>query len=155
MLRRPALLLLVASGALAAATACSAGASYADRVAGIEVPPITSSLGTFVGLAAGPLPGRWRVQIAHEPLRTGATVAITGGTFTMHPVGAAEIAAPVTGGSVAVVSPGAGCTDQRYAVSATLSVGSFAGTLVHHRHALLGRCVIYAATISGRATLTP
>ncbi len=155
MLRRVLLAGLVLSGLLAPASSLSAATTYADRVTGVEVPPITSTLGTFVGAAAGRLPGRWRVQITHQPLRSGPSVAITGGNFTMHPIGRKKFTSSVTGGTVTVVKPGTGCTDQVYTVHATLKVGSFTGRLTHHRHTMLGRCVIYAATITGRAILAP
>lgn len=147
------LLVLVAAAvvATAAAGAAFARTAYDDRVVGVEVPPISPSLGTFVGLAAGELPGRFRVQIAHEPLAGGRPVAITGGTFSLR-TWSRTLSGAVTGGSVSVVSPGARCADQVYAVSAQLSSGSFSGRLTHHRRSLLGRCVVYAATISGSAT---
>jgi hypothetical protein len=145
---------LVASVFAPAAGGAPAAVGYTDRIAGVEVPPITSTLGTFVGGAVGSLPGRWRVQIAHRPLRAGSTVAITGGSFTMRPLERATLTASVTGGSVTLVSAGERCTDQAYAVDANLTLGTFTGTLVHHRRTFLGRCVVYAATISGRATLT-
>lgn len=155
-------LLVVAATAFAlliAASRASASSSYPDGVTGIEVLPITSTLGTFTGVAVGPLPGRWRVQIAHQPLRTGPSVAITGGSFIMHTLDLrtldrGTVTGVVTGGSVTVVNPGARCTDQVYTVDAALTVGRFTGTLTHHRRVILGRCVIYAATITGRATLT-
>jgi hypothetical protein len=56
---------------------------------------------------------------------------------------------------VSVVKPGANCTTQVYAVHVLLAAGTFAGTLMHHRRSLFGRCVIYAATIDGRAVLQP
>ena len=34
-----------------------------------------------------------------------------------------------------------------------LTAGSFDGTLMHHRRSLFGRCLIYAASISGHAVL--
>lgn len=148
-------LLFVATLAVLApvsASVASACTSYGDRIVGTEVLPISSTLGTFVGVARGELPGQWRVQIAHQPLASGSTVAITGGTFTMHTLDR-KLAGTVTGGSVAVVNPGARCTNQTYTVDAISTVGHFLGTLTHHRRAILGRCIIYAATISGSTTL--
>jgi hypothetical protein len=74
--------------------------------------------------------------------------------FSLRGLNGRRFAGPVTGGSVAVLDRGPGCSDQVYRVRARLSVGRFDGTLVHHRHSLLGHCLIYAATISGRTTLT-
>lgn len=135
------------------AASASAAASYRDRVAGAELPPITSTLGTFAGVAVGALPGGWRVQISHERLRPAGSVAITGGTFSMQTLKHGTLHATVTGGSVAVVDDGGGCRNQVFAVRAELSDGTFTGTLTHHRRSLFGRCLIYAATISGHAVL--
>jgi hypothetical protein len=126
---------------------------YRDRVAGAEFPPITSTLGTFGGVAVGVMPGAWRVQISHQPLRAAGSVAITAGTFSMQTLSHGTLNATVTGGSVSVVDNGGGCRNQRFAVRAELSDGTFIGTLTHHRRSILGRCVIYAAMITGRATL--
>jgi hypothetical protein len=38
-------------------------------------------------------------------------------------------------------------------VHVQLPSGTFDGTLLHHRRSLFGRCLIYAATISGHAAL--
>jgi hypothetical protein len=69
--------LLVAPGALATT-------AYTDTLTGTEIVPITSTLGTFVGVATGQLPAAWRVQITHEPLATGPSVLITGGTLSLR-----------------------------------------------------------------------
>lgn len=140
---------------LATASAPSAATTYTDNVVGAEFPPITSTLGTFRGVATGGLPGVWKVTIRHQPLSALAVVRITGGTFKMRTLSGKAIVSSVTAGSVGATSPGAGCTNQSYAIKAVLSVGSFQGTLVHHRRSVLGHCLIYAATITGRASLTP
>jgi len=139
--------------ALALSGVAVAGATYDVSVVGTEVPPISSTLGTFVGAAHGGLVGAWRIQIAHEPLRTGPTVAITGGAFSMRLDNGSRLSSPVVGGSVTVSNPGAYCRNQVYAVSVQLRSGSFAGTLTHRRRSVFGRCVVYAATIGGRASL--
>ncbi|HEU5362080.1 MAG TPA: hypothetical protein VFU56_02005 [Gaiellaceae bacterium] len=151
---RIAAVLAAVALACAGATAAS-GASRTDfGVVGTEVPPISSSLGTFVGAAHGPI-GGWGIQIRHEPLRTGPTVAITGGSLWLALRTGAALHAPVAGGSVTVRNAGARCTNQVYAVHVQLAGGStFDGTLVHRRHSFFHRCVIYAATISGRASLS-
>lgn len=149
-------LLLVAPTVLLVALVCAAAAvatSYDDRVVGEEVPPISSTRGTFVGAAHGELTGAWRITIQHKALRTGPTVAITGGAFSLRTPLGRRIVSQVVGGSVSVVRPGSGCTNQVYAVDVKLAPGAFAGTLTHRRHSVLGHCVIYAATISGRATI--
>ena len=135
------------------ASVASARMSYSDRFVGTEILPISSTLGTFLGVARGQLPGQWRVQITHQPLASGPIVAITGGTFTMRTLDRRRLAGTVTGGSVAVVNRGARCTNQTYTVDAISTVAHFLGTLTHHRRPVLGRCIIYAATISGTTTL--
>jgi hypothetical protein len=146
--------LIAAAAAALVLAGGAAGSSTVDvRVVGAEVPPISSSLGTFVGAARGPV-GGWRIQIRHEQLRTGPKVAITGGSLWLALRTGDALHTSVTGGSVAVANPGAGCTNQVYEVDVQLAGGSsFDGTLVHRRRSLLGHCVIYAATISGRASL--
>jgi len=129
----------------------SATTAYSDRLTGTEIVPVSSTRGTFVGVARGQLPAAWRGQIAHERLATGPTVSITGGSFVLLTRSGHTLRGAVTGGTVSVTDRGSHCTDQRYEVSASLSIGSFDGTLTHHRHAIFGRCLIYAATIDGRA----
>ena len=142
---------LVATLALPAVSV--AATTYRLQVVGTEVPPITSSLGTFVGAADAPF-GAWRIQIRHQPLRTGPTVAIDGGSFWMQLRTGRRLRAAVVGGSVSVVDRGARCANQVYAVRVELTDGSFSGTLTHHRRSLFGHCLVFAATISGNATLS-
>jgi hypothetical protein len=147
---------LFAVVSLSAAPWALGSTGLSDRVVGAEFPPITSTLGTFGGVATGPLPGVWRVEVHHQPLSSGAAVAITGGTFTMRTLTGRSIVASVSSGSVTVLDPGRGCTNQTYSITAALSGGGdFAGTLTHHRERVLRQCVIYAATVAGHATLTP
>jgi hypothetical protein len=143
----------VAAVALAAPLATASAASYSERFTGVEVPPVTSTLGTFTGVATGELPGAWYAQIAHAALSTGTTVPITGGSFTLRTVTGRTIGGAVTGGTVSVTSGGAGCTNQTFAVDALLSDGSFTGTLTHYRVAIFGACVTYAASIAGTGTV--
>ena len=135
---------------LASAAAASATSSYRDSFSGTEIVPVSSVRGTFVGVANGDLRGVWRAQIVHRPLSTGTTVAVTGGSFSVVGGLAKKVSGSVSGGSVTVVDRGNRCTNQIYRVSVTFAGGSFDGTLTHHRRSILGRCVIYAATITGR-----
>jgi len=148
------LLVLVVLLGLAIPAAGSAASTYTATLDGAEIPPITSTVGTFVGVANSPLRATWRVQIKHEPLRTGATVAITGGSYSFATLSRNLIRGRVLGGSVTVTNRGNHCTNQTYRVTVELEDGSFDGTLTHRRHSLLGQCLIYAATIRGQATLT-
>ena len=67
-------LALTLLAALALAGVCSATTAYGDKLSGTEVVPVSSTRGTFVGVATGQLPAAWRVEIAHEPLAAGPTV---------------------------------------------------------------------------------
>jgi len=146
------LAVLVSVGVLAVAGAAAASSTVDLRVVGTEVPPISSTRGTFVGASQGPV-GAWRISISHEALRTGPTVAVTGGSLVIGLRTGTALRASVTGGSVSVVNRGAHCATQVYAVHVQLASGTFDGTLMHHRRSLFGHCVIYAATISGHAVL--
>jgi hypothetical protein len=150
--------LLVAS--LVAATTLQTR-TYAYSVSGTEV-TATSTKGRFVGTASGSAFGTWYAEVLHDPLGPGAVDIRPGGSFGMV-LSRAEPAHAVSGrfadGSITVVNPGAGCTDQTYAVSGLLGgvsvtgTGNFTVTLTHHRRSALGRCWLYAATVSGRVTL--
>jgi len=149
MSNRVAHLCLVAVAALVVTTQSWATTVSKDTLTGTEVLPVSSTLGTFVGVATGGLPATWRVQIAHQPLVTGPTVLITGGTFSLLTLAGHRIGGRVYDGSVTVTNRGSRCTDQTYRVVATFSSGSFDGTLTHHRRSIFGRCIVYSATIRG------
>jgi hypothetical protein len=140
--------------ALLLSPAAPATTAYSDHLSGTEIVPITSTLGTFVGVATGDLPAAWRVQIKHQALATGSTVAITGGTFALVTRSGRKLTGPVTAGSVSVTNRGSRCTNQTYRVVAALEIGSFVGTLTHRRRSILGRCIIYAATIDGTGSFS-
>ncbi len=144
---------LVTVGVLALGGTAFGGSKIDLRVVGTEVPPISSTRGTFVGASQGPV-GAWRIQIRHEALQTGPTVAITGGSLLIGLRTGTALRSSVVGGSVSVKNPGSRCTTQVYAVRVHLTSGTFDGTLAHHRRSFFGRCVIYAATISGHAVLS-
>jgi hypothetical protein len=54
---------------------------------------------------------------------------------------------------VTVVDRGPRCTSQRYRVETVSSIGTFVGTLTHHRRSLLGRCLITSASVEGSGSL--
>ncbi len=140
--------------ALAFAARGSATTAVTDRLSGTEIVPFSSTRGTFVGVATGQLPAAWRVQIVHEPLAAGPTVAITGGRFTLVTRSGNLLSGTVKTGSVTVQNRGSHCTDQTYNVGVSLTLGSFEGTLTHHRRSVLGRCLVYAATLTGRGVFS-
>jgi len=147
-----AVFVITVLAALGLAGTSSATSTVTDRLTGTEVVPISSTRGTFVGIAKGQLPAAWRVQIVHEPLASGPTVLITGGKFVLVARSGRLLSGAVTAGSVAVRDRGSHCTDQTYSVTTTFSTGSFEGTLTHHRRSIFGRCLVYAATLSGSGT---
>ena len=147
-------------GAAVAATlllspAAPATTAYSDRLTGTEIVPITPTLGTFVGFATGELPAAWRVQIKHQELSTGPTVAISGGSFTLITREGRKLTGAVTDGSVTVLNRGSHCTNQTYRVKAGFALGMpFDGKLTHRRRSILGHCIIYAATLDGDAVFS-
>ncbi len=143
-------LIAIALAALSLTAAASASSSYSDSFTGTEIIPVSSVRGTFVGVARGELPAVWRAQIVHRPLPSGPTVAVTGGTFSVVGPSRVTLGGSVTGGSVTVTNRGSHCSNQTYRVSVTFGGGSFDGTLTHHRRSILGRCIVHAATITGR-----
>lgn len=72
------------------------------------------------------------------------------------------VAGTFTGGTITVVNPGLGCTNQAFAVFGNVGnvrtsttgggSGAFVVRLTHLRVRLLGNCVTYAATVTGSAS---
>jgi hypothetical protein len=134
-----------------------AATSYTDSVSGAEV-AATSTQGTFVGTAWGQLPGYWKAVIQHTPLSPDADV--TGGYVYLASY--ITVTGDIDNGSV-TLTYSSGCSNQYYEVHLELSnvhgggktggTGTFAGTLVHKRTLLFGRCVTYGASVSGTLTV--
>jgi hypothetical protein len=161
---------VVTATALAAlpAAAQAAPASTTFRIQGAEV-AFTSTRGTFVGRGAGNAGDRsaWKAVVDHTPLSS-LPASITGGRFTMTTLSPALtpdfVVGAFTGGTISVVNPGLGCTNQTYDVSGDVGgvttsttaggTGSFDVLLTHYRVRLFGRCVSYAATVTGTASFT-
>lgn len=157
----------VAILALGVPAAALASQTYSDTTSGSEY-YFTSTDGRFTGTASGSLPGRWNANVEHTPLCLSCTptATIRGGNFQLatgvHGT-PSLVTGSFTGGTVQVVNEGANCTNQTFAVQGVLgSVGPYGGTgtgtfnatLTHHRVSVLGRCVIYAATVTGTINLT-
>ncbi|MFN0154637.1 MAG: hypothetical protein ACKVUT_09680 [Gaiella sp.] len=139
---------------LAVGAAAHGASQVGATLTGIEVIPVSSTRGTFVGVASGGVRAAWRAQIVHEELRTGPRVAITGGTFQLLLDDRRLLRGPVTGGSVTVLDNGSGCRHQRYRVETVAAIGTFTGTLTHLRRSAFGRCLVYGATIAGRGAFS-
>jgi len=154
-----AVLVLMFPGVATAAT------TYTDSVSGYEV-YATSTRGTFTGRATGALPGYWGATVDHKVLSPSGDV--TGGSFylaTSLNGTATLITGRVGDGEVTRLNPSAtGCVNQYYDVNLVLThvsagatasgTGEFDGTLTHRRTSVFGRCVTYAATITGSLTLS-
>jgi len=165
--RRIAAAVLVASLlvlVLVPATAGAATQTSRFSISGTEV-SATSTTGRFVGAASGSALGTWYAEVVHVPLSggDGAQVAIqSGGSFGMA-LAQAEPAYVVSGqfsrGTITTISSGTNCKNQVYFVNGDLKnvsvngTGHFAAMLTHHRRSVLGRCWLYAATVSGTVTL--
>jgi hypothetical protein len=159
---------VLSAAALAAlpAAAQAAPASTTFQVQGAEI-AFTSTRGTFVGHGVGNAGDRsaWKAVVDHTPLSS-LPATITGGRFTMATLGPTSttdfVVGTFTGGTIAVVNPGVGCTNQTFDVSGDMGnvttstttggSGSFDVLLTHYRVRLFGRCVSYAATVTGTAS---
>jgi hypothetical protein len=150
---------------LTTASVANAATTYNDTIVGIEY-AATPTVGSFVGLADGDLPGVFNVQVVHTVLDQTAT--ITGGTFVLY-TSLANAPATITGtfggGSVTQLDKNPHpCRDQHYAVSGTLTkvgvagtgigTGTFSATLTHYRTRIDSECVTFFATITGSVSLT-
>ncbi len=148
--------------------AVAAPTSTTFTVTGVET-AFTSTSATFAGTGTGDAGGRaiWRVSITRTPFSAGQST-ITGGGFAMRTVSPQwttdTVTGTVSGGSVQKVAGFTGCTNERFAVSVSLTdvatdttaggTGTFTGELTHHRTSIFGVCVIYAATVRGVVTLS-
>jgi hypothetical protein len=161
----------VTAAALAALPggATAAPASTTFRVSGAEI-AFTATQGTFVGKALGNAGDRgpWKAVVDHTRLSS-LPAAITGGSFTMTTVSASwttidAVEGRFTGGTIDVVNPGLGCTNQTFAILGTLGIvatstssggsGQVDVLLTHYRVRLFGNCVTYSATVAGTASFT-
>ena len=163
--RRIAAAVLVASlVVLVPVTAGAATQTSRFSISGTEV-SATSTTGRFVGAASGSALGTWYAEVVHVPLGggVGARVAIqSGGSFGMALAQAEPayvVSGQFSGGTIRVDNPGYHCTNQVYTVNGDLKnvsvtgTGHFAATLTHHRRSVLGRCWLYAATVTGTVRL--
>lgn len=159
---------VAAAASLAAlpAAAEAAPVSTTFQVQGAEI-AFTSTRGTFVGRGLGNAGDRstWKAVVDHTPLSS-MPAAITGGSFSMTTLSPTFrpdfVVGTFTGGTITVVNPGLGCTNQTFDVSGdvgsvrtsttTGGSGSFDVVLTHYRTRIFGSCVTYGATVSGTAS---
>jgi hypothetical protein len=151
-------------GASAAAPPAVLGVSATYSISGIET-AATATQGTFEGTATGSSGdyAAWKAVVKHTRLTT--TASITGGYATLWTSDVVTITGRFSSGSVTQTDGFSGCTNQHYDVDGRLShvtrsdrsgVGSghFQATLTHYRTSILGRCVVYWATVSGTVSLS-
>ena len=156
---RPVLALLAVSLAVAAVATAGARAATTLSLRGVEV-AASATKGRFAGEARGSgTKATWQAVVEHEVLRRGPS-AITGGSFRLAKATGRSVGltkGTFTGGTIALVSQAAGCGRQVYAVNGRLRTSRGAGALrvrlTHVRRRVLGRCVAYAAYVSGTVTL--
>jgi hypothetical protein len=164
-----ALILLVVLSNVGGAAAAPASTTF--TVVGYEY-AFTSTLGCFAGTARGTAGdrGTWSACVQHEPLGSSPTPSITGGRLVMatrSPTGAFDAVTGsfvFQGGTIETMNSGPNCTNQEYLVSGSLQdvattttsggSGTFSVILTHYRTSLFGRCIIYAARVSGTASFT-
>jgi len=153
--------------ALCAPATTLAAQTYNDTISGYEY-FATSTDGKFAGSAAGALPGAWNADVQHTPLCVSCTptATITGGSFslatTLNSI-PTLVTGVFSGGTVQVIDVGTGCTNQTFAVDGILGnvgpwysgsgSGTFSATLTHYRLPIFGRCITYAASVTGTLSL--
>jgi len=158
----------------AAALASSAASartftSYGFAATGIETGVPANDVSPFAGTAVGT--GGVAVWNAHVQHACGDSLNpddadITGGDFSLAGTQGVRLGGTFTGGHVlGFCAPQAQCANQSYTIDdATLVLtdalgntltGTFDGTLTHYSRKILGTCVTYFATISGRLAATP
>jgi len=160
--RRIAAAVLAASlVVLVPATAGAATKTYRFSISGTEV-SATSTTGRFVGAASGSALGTWYAEVVHDPLGASPAAIRPGGSFGMALAQAEPayvVSGQFSGGAITVLDSGARCTNQVYRVDGRLKnvsvtgTGHVVATLTHHRRSILGRCLLYAATVGGTVTL--
>jgi hypothetical protein len=156
-MRKAAAILVPSLVVLVPATAVAETKTYTFNISGTEV-SATSTTGRFVGTASGSARGTWYAEVNHDPLGASPASIRPGGSFGMalHQAKPAYlVSGQFSGGTISVNNSGARCTNQVYGVDGYLrnvsvtGTGHVVATLTHHRKSVLGRCWLYAATVSG------
>jgi len=129
-----------------------AAAATTYNLQGVEVNPTPA---TFVGVLANQ-PGSWEAVIQHTTLdkTPGHTTTITGGSFSIFPLGGSAVTGTIDHGQL-VAGQVAGsffCT-QSFAVSGFLVNGSFGGLLTHYGIRSGTSCNAFSASFTGFATI--
>jgi hypothetical protein len=169
-LLRSSIAVLAAAAALVLPSAAAAApASTSFHVVGYEY-AFTQTVGSFAGKAAGNAGdvGAWNATVRHDPLGSSPTY-VDGGTFqlaTTTLAGDDFVTGTLDyhGGTITTLNPGAGCTNQQFLVTDTISnvstqttsggTGSLTVVLTHYRLSVFGRCVIYSARVAGTVSFS-
>jgi hypothetical protein len=141
---------VLAPAAWAAESAESAGSTI--QIRGLEY-GVSTTEGRFGGTAHGALSGGWLATVAHEPLRKGKAVPVTGGSFTLRGRGP-DLGGTFVRGTVKPLPAASTCEDERFDVTGTLALrgggtGSFAVVLTHLRVRTGSGCRPYGAVVVG------
>jgi hypothetical protein len=156
---------LVVLAYLALPAAAAAAVSRWYDFTGVEI-WATSTVGTFAGSAEGARhdSATWQASIEHT-VETQPQGYITGGYANLVTSDLTRLHGDFTGGTLTLVSTGSGsCGNLTHDINGILDNvtrsdsgrvgrGSFVGTLIHYRAWVLGSCVIYSASASGRITV--
>jgi hypothetical protein len=132
----------------------SATAQTSYNLAGVEV---NANPATFVGVLVSQ-PGTWQAVVQHGTLNKtpGGVTPITGGAFSISPLGASTITGTITSGQLQA-GPVVGsffCTQSFTVVEGLLTNGSFGGVLTHLGIRSATSCNAFFATFTGSATIT-
>ena len=131
----------------------SATAQTTYNLKGVEV---NANPATFVGVLVSQ-PGTWQAVVLHGTLNTtpGGITAITGGAFSISPLGGSAITGNITSGQLHAgpVVGGFLCM-QSFAVGGVLTNGSFGGVLAHFGIRSGASCNAFFATFTGSATIS-
>jgi hypothetical protein len=132
----------------------SAAAQTTYNLAGVEV---NANPATFVGVLTGQ-PGTWHAVVQHGTLNKtlGGITPVTGGAFSVSPLGASTITGTITSGQLRA-GPMVGsffCTQSFTVVEGLLTNGSFGGVLTHFGIRSATSCNAFFATFTGAATIS-
>ena len=148
--------------AAAAVAAPSLSPSY--RLTGIELGASQADASAFVGVGTGSTGDHasWQASIAHASLAgcasTGASCAVTGGSFTLASNSGARLDGTFTGGMLTLTAQQArSCGSQTFAVTAIVSTSTaleqFTGSITEHRAPIRGVCTVVVAVLQGTLAL--
>ena len=161
---RLAVALAVATLFAAPATASAATISGTYWIRGAEY-YATATEGRFSGTASGSAGdwATWQATVYHTPI-TNDAATITGGTARLVTSNLVYLRGRFDSGSLWLDHRDPGCGREYFGVrgklrdvtrsdSGAIGTGQFRATLIHYRTSILGRCITYSATVSGRIDL--